>query len=279
MDKQFWASIAKNDYQTPEGYTLAELTETLFGYLPSPDPELRDEIAYTVYANWLKREMYSMEDIGSHVRQLLANLERGIGETETDSVFLRAFSILFLAEIVHNDNKQPLLEEDQIRSILARGLWYLLAERDPRGHIPVKGWAHALAHTADLMLVLGRNRHLNGKDLRKILDAIAKKIVHATEYIYIHGEDERLASAIVEILRRDLIPADEVETWSKIFIAPDGQDWKGVYTDEKRNRAYQNTRNLVRSIYLELLTSPEEFEHREKHLAVFFLALKELKPY
>lgn len=279
MDKQFWASIAKNDYQTPEGYTLAELTETLFGYLPSPDPELRDEIAYTVYANWLKREMYSMEDIGSHLRQLLANLEQGIGETETDSVFLRAFSILFLAEIVHNDNKQPLLEEDQIRSILARGLWYLLAEKDPRGHMPVKGWAHALAHTADLMLVLGRNRHLNGKDLRKILDAIAEKIVHATEYIYIHGEDERLASAIVEILRRDLIPADEVETWSKIFIAPDGQDWKGVYTDEKRNRAYQNTRNLVRSIYLELLTSPEEFEHREKHLAVFFLALKELKPF
>jgi hypothetical protein len=279
VDKQFWASIAKNDYQIPDGYTLAELTETLFGYLPSPDPELRDEIAYTVYANWLKREMYSMEDIGSHVRQLLANLERGIGETETDSVFLRAFSILFLAEIVHNDNKQPLLGEDQIRSILARGLWYLLAERDPRGHIPVKGWAHALAHTADLMLVLGRNRHLNGKDLRKILDAIAEKIVHATEYIYIHGEDERLASAIVEILRRDLIPADEVETWSKIFITPDGQDWKGVYTDEKRNRAYQNARNLVRSIYLELLTSPEEFEHREKHLAVFFLALKELKPY
>lgn len=279
VDKQFWVSIAQNDYQLPQEHTLAELTRTLFSYLSSTDPELRDDIAYTVYANWLKHELYTKEELREHVQELLANLEKGIGETETDSVFLRAFSILLLAEIVHNDNKKPLLDEDQIRSILARGLWYLIAERDSRGHIPVKGWAHALAHTADLMLVLGRNRHLNGKDLRRILDAMAEKIVHATEYIYVHGEDERLASAIAEILRRDLIPADEVETWSKIFTAPDDQDWKGVYTDEKRNRAYQNTRNLVRSIYLELLTGPEGFEHREKHLAVFFLALKELKPY
>jgi Protein of unknown function (DUF2785) len=279
VDKQFWVSIAADDYQIAEGHTLAELTRTLFSYLSSTDPERRDDISYTVYANWLKREAYTKEQVRDHVRELLAHLEQGIGETESDSVFLRAFSILLLAEIVHNDNKKPLLEEDQVRSILARGLWYLVAERDPRGHIPVKGWAHALAHTADLILVLGRSRHLNGKDLRKILEAIAEKIVHATEYIYVHGEDERLACAIVEILRRGLIPADEVETCSKIFIAPDGQDWKGVYTDEKRNRAYQNTRNLLRSIYLELLASPEGFEHREKHLAVFFLALKELKPY
>ena len=88
MDKDFWISIAKNDYKIPEGYALEQLTLILFGYLSSTDPELRDEIAYIVYANWLKREMYSREAIRAHVNELLSNLEKGIGETETDSVFL-----------------------------------------------------------------------------------------------------------------------------------------------------------------------------------------------
>jgi hypothetical protein len=144
IGKEFWGSIVKNDYKIPEGYTLEDLTNTLFGCLGSTDPELRDDIAYTVYANFLKREMYSRDEVHAHVDVLLANLEKGIGETETDSVFLRTFSALFLAEIVHNDNKKPLLDEDVIRSILAKGLWYLDMEKDPRGYIPVKGWAHAL---------------------------------------------------------------------------------------------------------------------------------------
>ena len=52
MDKEFWASIAKNDYAIPKGHTLAVLTKMLFGYLGSTDSELRDDIAYGIYANW-----------------------------------------------------------------------------------------------------------------------------------------------------------------------------------------------------------------------------------
>ena len=87
MDKEFWISIAKNDYKIPEGHTLEELTKTLFNYLGNTDPELRDDIGYIVYANFLKREMYSQDEIRAHVDKLLANLEKGIGETDTDLVF------------------------------------------------------------------------------------------------------------------------------------------------------------------------------------------------
>ena len=132
MDKQFWISLSKNDYRVPEGASLETLTGILFSYLGSPDPELRDDIAYIVYANWLKREMYSNEELKSHVDRLLSNLEKGIGETKSDTVFLRSFSVLILAEIVHNDNKKPLLDKDHIKRILSKGLWYLEAEQDPR---------------------------------------------------------------------------------------------------------------------------------------------------
>ncbi|RPJ25378.1 MAG: DUF2785 domain-containing protein [Chloroflexi bacterium] len=279
MDKDFWASIARNDYKIPGGYTPKELTKILFDYLSSTDPELRDETAYIVYANWLEQEMYTKEEVSAHVKELLPNLAKGIGDTESDSVFLRAFSVLFLAEIVHNDNKKPLLEKDQIQSILAKGLWYLNAEKDPRGHVPVKGWAHALAHTADLMLVLGCNRNLAEKNLQEILDAISTKMVHTTSYLYIHGEDVRLARAVMEVLRRNLISLEKIELWANSFIQPDGKGWKDAYVHEDRNRAFQNTRNLLRSIYLELVAPEEEISNQEPLQGIFFNALKNLKSY
>jgi uncharacterized protein DUF2785 len=279
MDKEFWISISEGNFQIPNGQTLENLTEILFSFLGSTDPELRDDIAYVVYANWLKREMYSRETVGTHVDRLLSNLDQGIGETETDTVFLRAFSILFLAEIVHNDNKKPLLDKKTIKSLLEKGLWYLEAENDPRGHIPVKGWAHALAHTADLMLVLARHRSIGEAELWSMLAAISRKIVHSNHYVYIHGEDERLASAVIEILRRDLISLNQLDAWTKSFTRPDGKDWKGVYIDEERNRAFQNTRNLWRSIYLALHAEPEDFPDRDGLLKLFLNTVMDLKPY
>lgn len=278
MDKQFWISILQNQYQIPEGHSLEELTRTLFGYLSSTDPELRDEIGYTLYANWLKQNVYTKEQVREQAEELLENLEIGIGETGSNSVFLRAFSVLFLAEIVHNDNKKALLEKDQIVRILAKGLWYLSTEEDPRGYVPVKGWAHALAHTADLMLVLARNRYVTGQDLQNILNAISAKMIHSTHYLYIHGEDDRLASAVVEVLRRGMLSTDQVQTWAGTFLAPDGGSWKGAYLEETRNRAYQNTRNLLRSIYLALETDEGELPNREGLREVFLNVLGELKP-
>jgi hypothetical protein len=278
MDKDFWLSISKNGYQIPEGYSLANLTDILFSYLGITDPELRDDIAYIVYANWLKQEMYSSEDLRLHVEKLLANLDKGIGETESDTVFLRAFSILLLAEIVHNDNKKTVLEKDQIKRILDKGLWYLDAEKDPRGYIPIKGWAHALAHTADLLLVLARNRHTNGTDLGNMLWVVSVKMIHSTNHVYIHGEDERLASAVLEILRRDLVPSDQVESWVKSFTTPDGKDWKGAFVDEQRIRALHNTRNFLRSVYLATVAQPVEFSHRENQARLVFDCIQSLRP-
>jgi len=276
MDKEFWLEIHKNKYEIPAGHTLAELTSELFSYLGSIDPQLRDEIGYTVFANWLKQERYSVEEVRGYIKELLANLHIGIGEIESDYVFLRAFSILFLAEIIHNDNKKSFLDKSDIMLVLEQGLWYVTVEKDPRGHIPVKGWAHALAHAADLMLVLGKNRNLEEKDLWKILNTISEKIIGATNYIYIHGEDQRLAGAVTEVLRRDLVPIEKVVAWAKSFIE---QDWKGAYMDEERNSAFQNTRNLLRSIYLELKQAEEGISKQDELEKVFLEAITNLKPY
>ena len=279
MDKDFWASITKSDYAIPDGHTLDNLTEILFSYLGSTDPELRDNIAYDVYSNWLEQDRYSREVIRTHVDQLSSNLEKGIGESASDTVFLRAFSVLLLAEIVHNDNKKPLLEPAQTKTILEKGTWYLGAEKDPRGHIPIKGWAHALAHTADLMLVLARNRHIDAGDLWSILSTISNQIIHSIHHVYIHGEDERLANAVIEVMRRDVVSLNQLEAWAVTLSHPDGKDWKGVYVEEDRNRAFQNTRNLLRSIYLAIVSKQEHLPDREQVARLFLNTINEIKRY
>lgn len=277
MDKEFWTTIARNDYQIPAEHTLENLTEILFSYLGSTDPELRDDIAYIVYANWLKRQMFSGDMIRSHVDKLLANLDKGIGETESDTVFLRAFSVLLLAEIVHNDNKKPLLDRGYVKKILEKGIWYLGAEKDPRGYVQVKGWAHALAHTADLLLVLARNRYIDAGDLWSMLATISNKMIHSANHIYIHGEDERLAAAVVEIFRRDSISLNQVEAWAKSFTEPDGKDWIRASMDEERNVAFQNTRNLLRSLYFALVKENEAFPERDPIIQIVLNTVNDLR--
>lgn len=277
MDKDFWVSIAKNDYRIPDGHTLEQLTGILFEYISSTDPELRDDIAYVVYANWLKRQVYSQDDIRAHVDKLLANLDTGLGEVESDSVFLRTFSILFLAEIVYNDNKVPLLEADQVQAILTDALRYLEMEKDPRGHIPIKGWAHALAHIADLLLELGKNRHVGPADLKHMLTGLADKLVRSSNWIYIHGEDDRLANAVIAMLKRNLITPEDWDHWLQ-SINPSGESWKGAYMDGDRARAFHNVRNFLRSLS-EAIRSNETLPQKPWVQSKVFQALDQLRPY
>jgi len=277
VDKRFWNTVAENDYKIPKGYTLDKLTKELFSYLGSTDPELRDDIAYIVYANFLKRELYSKDQVRGHVKELLSNLEKGIGETETDSVFLRTFSVLLLAEIVHNDNKKPLLDRKLVQSILAKGLWYLSMEKDPRGYIPVKGWAHALAHTADLMLVLGNNRFTDKSDHKHILKASAGKLIHSTNWVYIHGEDERLANAVMAVLERNTLSMEFLEKWLTSFVEPE-RLWKGAYVDDGQAKAFHNVRNFLRSL-AEAVRRSDDLLKKERTHSTILETLDNLKPY
>jgi len=278
MDKFFWKTLQENDYAIPAGHTPTSLTAELFTYLGSTDPELRDEIAYETFANFLLRDYYSLEEIEIYIANLLANLEIGIGESGTDSVFLRAFSVLFLAEIVHNDNKVPQLKKPIIKTILEKGLWYLAAERDPRGYVKEKGWAHALAHTADLLLVLGKSKNTGKRDHQMILNDIRAKLTQSTEWVYVHGEEDRLSRAVLEVLRRDSLSAIFLNKWLKSFLKPDDGTWKGAWTKDGATRAFFNVRNFLRSLYLQV-TTEEDFPKQDELGETILNAIQELRPY
>lgn len=255
MEKQFWYDIRENKYAVPEGCSVAELTEELLSYIGSLDPELRDNIGYETFANWLDKGLYSPEQIRGYVIRLIINLQNGLGERDTDSIFSRTFSALFLAEIVHHDNKKPFLEKDEVQNILSKALTYLAEERDPRGYVPGKGWAHALAHTADLFYVLASNRFLAREELEKLLAAITDKITEPTDWVYIHNEDDRLVQAVLGATQRKLLDEFYYKQWLNSFLFADGKKrpWIGSFENQPLHNAYFNTRNFLRSLHLRVL--------------------------
>ncbi|MCC7117279.1 MAG: DUF2785 domain-containing protein [Anaerolineales bacterium] len=280
MDKQFWFDLRDNDYKIPEGYSLADLTEELFSYIPSADPELRDGIAYETFANWLDKDQYTLEQIRPYIPRLAINLQSGIGERDTDTIFGRAFSILFLAEIIYHDNKDPFLEKDDAQSILAKGLAYLNEERDPRGYIAEKGWAHALAHTADLLFVLSSNRFMARAELEQILTAITEKLTAPSDSIYAFGEDDRLVQAVLGAVQRKLLDEFFYKEWLKGFLFSEGRRraWKGSFANPEMHHAYFNSRNFLRSLHLKILEKPK-LASRDFLLSEIANTLNELKQF
>jgi hypothetical protein len=278
MDKFFWKTIQENKYIIPPGHTPTSLTAELFAYLGSTDPELRDLIAYKTFANFLEHGYFSLEEIEIYIASLLVNLEIGIGESGTDSVFIRAFSVLFLAEIVYNDNKVPRLKKPIIKTILEKGLWYLDAERDPHGYVEDKGWAHALAHTADLLLVLSKNLNTGGREHRRILSGISKKLIQSTDWVYLHGEDDRLSQAVLEILRRGTLSATLIKKWLHSILEPGDVPWKGAWTKEESTRAFFNARNFMRSLHLKV-ASEAELPAQQELEKILLEAVQNMRPY
>ena len=274
MDKTFWLSLPEKQFALPAGHDLLLLTEELFSFLSSPEPELRDEIAYPTYANWLKQGLYPVDQVRAHIARLANNLQIGLGERDTDSVFLRAFSALFLAEIVHNDNKKPTLESGEIHDILNQALHFLAAERDPRGYVPVKGWAHSLAHTADLLMVLAKNSHLDSSALIRILDGISAKLRQANDWVYVHGEDDRLTNAVLSVFKRGLVSLDQIKTWLEALTA----DWKDAWMDEANARAYFNVHNFLRALHLGL-ASADDFSNKGELQNILLETVSNFYPY
>lgn len=250
MDKQFWLAIRENQYAIPDGRSIENLTEELLNGIGSTDPDVRDSIGYETYANWLDQGKIPPEMMRACITRLTVNLEQGLGERDTDTVFLRSFSALLLAETVHHDNKNHMLEKDEIHNILIKCLVYLKGERDARGYIEGKGWAHALAHTADLLYTLASNRFIDRGELEQIMHAITSKLTEPTDWAYRHGEDDRLMQAAAGVVQRNLLDEAFYSQWLAFILTP---TWKGSFASLPQNNAFFNTRNFLRGFYLFLL--------------------------
>jgi len=277
VDRGFLRFLVSAENALPQGEWVAELTPELLSWLGSVDNELRDEFAYPILAAWIERGEYTPDELRAMARRMVGNLEVGLGEDGTDSVFLRTFSALILMELVSYDNARPFLDEDEVLELLDSGLSYLRRERDLRGYVQGPGWAHAVAHTADLLMMLARSRHADARELERLLDGIADKLLEPVAAVYLYQEDERLAYAALTVLRRGLVSREFLTAWFGRFARPPGYDsWRPVYTDRGLATARMNATSFLRSLYFQLLLTTDPPAGRAETLDALVATLRHM---
>jgi len=251
-DVAFWRAIVRGRYIPPAGSDIVALVGELIEMLASPDPEVRDDIAYSTLASWIyQQKIVDAAALRAATDRLLENLSVGIGERDTDTVFRRSFSALTLSVVVARDNVEPMLPAEEWRRIEQGALAYLAGEQDIRGYDANYGWMHSAAHTADLLKFLARSRHLDAAGQRRLLDAVGRKLTTSSS-VLTFGEDERFARALLSLTARRDFDEPEFAAWlarTKPELSP--------RPTIAQLRAIQNWKNMLAKLEVLLSNDPQ----------------------
>jgi hypothetical protein len=273
MESAFWEQVAADGHRVPPDRPLAELTTELTAMLGDTDPYIRDDIALGTLATWIAEGVYDdlLEGLGDGMG---AGLVIGLGTTSSDTVFRRSFSALVLTECIKRDNTAHLMPPDTVLRWGDRVMSWLVRERDLRGFVPGKGWAHTVAHGADALRALAQAEAIGRLELTVLLDVIADRLSEPTDARLTHGEDDRLAAATMTILRRDVLSLDVLDPWvarlAEAAMPPAHEGDSYAVTG--------NVQSFLRALHLQLALVPNPPACRADLLLSLISALKRTNP-
>src|SRR6185437_4429673 len=105
-DKEFLRSLVYNDYNFSDDVDCFAFAMALLSNMASTDAELRDELSYMLLAEGIiGKGRLTPEQAHDLLMTTIDNdhLFFNIGESGTDSIFLRSFSNLVIAAILYTD--------------------------------------------------------------------------------------------------------------------------------------------------------------------------------
>jgi hypothetical protein len=271
MSRGYWQEVQGTGFEVPSDRPLDDLTAELTAMLGSTEPEVRDGTAYPALATWIERGVYDdlLRGLGDG---MVAGLEAGLGESGTDSVFRRSFSALILAECLDRTNVHHLLPGGKVLEWGDRIATWFLRERDTRGWVEGKGWAHAVAHGADAIGVLGQSPHLAGPELTVLLDVLAERVLTPASPPLRSGEPDRMAAATMRILRRNVVGVKVLEPWIQRLAA--SADAYVPRDDGDPFEAAAPAQEFLRALFVHLSLAPEPPTVRPDLLLVVIDALR-----
>jgi hypothetical protein len=249
--KELLRTIQGSDYCVPEGMKPYDLALEMVSYLGDTDGELRDDLVLSILTQWMIKDSLSQDE----TRKILdiciddKHLLYGLGNTD-DTVFMRTFSVLVVAVGLYKHTSNCFLSKKEINDILEKVLIFYKEDKDVRGFVQEKGWAHGAAHGADALEELARCQELGYEALKRILHAIYDK-TNIDYYGYIHQEDERMVTAVATILERNIIDESEIIEWIKSY---ENLKKTGKYPEDVVIKV--NVKNFLRSLYFRLIDKP-----------------------
>ncbi|WP_321385556.1 DUF2785 domain-containing protein [uncultured Enterococcus sp.] len=189
-----------------------ELIHLMLQHIGSLSEELRE----TIYSGWCillennrltnNQKQWLLDEI--FARKLLY---QGIEQEQTDDTFTRSFTSLLLVQLLDDHYKNNWLEIEMEKQLIAESLNYMEVEKDNRGLVPVKGWAHAFAHGADLLAAVARSRQATETIAQQILSILTRAIFDIDDFLW--EEESRMVPAIIVLIKKELLSQDELNHW------------------------------------------------------------------
>lgn len=215
-DSNLFNTLKQNNYILPKDPDASnEIIDTMLSYLSSVDSELRDNIAYNIFFEWLVGQDNLTTDQKRRIYNYAVNKNNllfKINIIDSDAVFQRSFLALIIALLLENNKVHNFLTDNEIRKTLNLLIELLEKEKNTHSFIEEKGWAHCIAHTADALDELIYQRTISEIDVKKIMTAIT--FFYKTNPNILTGEeDERLSNILITALFEQKINIEEVKNW------------------------------------------------------------------
>jgi len=238
----YWRPIRK----APDSSSASvdALALELISCLGSPDPELRDQIAYELYVEWLRNDHLS----DTTRVQLLEKLSKRIREQGNDQSLSRSFSALILAELMRSDANKTFLSNEQRQRLLNDAAEALRREQDYRGLIADIGWVHPIAHLSDLLWRFALHPETTQAQAITMLTALRSKVA-PTQTAYAFNESDRLARVVSTLIRRQLLDVQDTATWIESFAVPSTMErWSDAFRSPEGMTELHNTKQFMRAL-------------------------------
>lgn len=237
--------LKQQDFAVEDAATRNTLALRLLACLASPDPALRDGIAYEAITAWLRGKALEADTRVRLRDDLYALLQAPDAEG-----FARPFAALVLSEVARTDRIEPWMTPAERTTMVEQAVAYLRSVQDYRGFDNAQGWRHGVAHGSDWLMQLALNPALERPQLESMLGAIASQAVPESAHAYVFGEPGRLARPVLYIAKRGVLTDSD---WSAWFLGLPGRigEREKAYTDSAWLARRHDLLAFLTSIYLE----------------------------
>ena len=163
------------------------------------------------------------------------------------SVLTRSFSLLAIVIIIYRQRNDHILPDELFKQLYTEFIDYFRNETDFRGYIEDIGWAHSVAHSADVFKQLFKSSEFTEDEFREMFELIRERFMINT-YVFMSDEDERMVTAIHEALKRKVLHEEYIIDWINGF-----RSFERLAKFPEDYNVDINIRNLLRSLYFRLL--------------------------
>jgi len=173
---------------------------------------------------------------------------------QSDDVFTRTFAIEVLACLVGRDHDSNLLSVAQRKELVAFTQRYLEDETDFRGYVSVEhGWAHSIAHAADLTNALIKNTYIDTSELLSLFDSWQELLKSAKLPFLMFDEDQRIAMALKSAVDNGRMNALKLAVFFDELLDDEEDDWFHLaFRSATALNRFKNSQNLIRSLFLQI---------------------------